>query len=164
MRSETVLHGANIDLATCTNARWHAYFRQYVADPMMDAAPFVYEFDRVERAFNERTADPTRRYFAILRDGAVIGQIYLKHLDFDNRTSDFGIALTDDAVKGRGYGAEAIALLKRYVFDTLNLKTLFADTVLRNTRSQHVLERAGFVPTHADADFRYYRLERDVKD
>ncbi|MCL2169757.1 MAG: GNAT family N-acetyltransferase [Defluviitaleaceae bacterium] len=45
-----------------------------------------------------------------------------------------------------------------YAFETLNLQTIKADTVLRNTRSQHVLEKIGFVYTHEDVLFKYYEL------
>ena len=35
-----------------------------------------------------------------------------------------------------------------------------ADAALKNTRSQHVLEKVGFQYTHEDDTFKYYRCER----
>ena len=101
------------------------------------------------------------RYFAILRKGKPIGQIYLKHIHWESKSAEFGIALSDDSVKGKGYGTEAIALLAGHAFGALGIDTLLADSVLRNARSQHVLEKLGFQCTHEDSVFKYYRLEKE---
>ena len=39
-------------------------------------------------------------------------------------------------------------------------KTLYADTLRSNTRSQRILEKAGFSFLREDGDFRYYRIDR----
>ena len=72
------------------------------------------------------------------------------------------IVLKNASYKDRGIGTAAERLAVRYAFETLDLTTLYADTVRSNTRSQHVLEKAGFVRIREDPDFRYYRIERDA--
>jgi RimJ/RimL family protein N-acetyltransferase len=128
-------------------------------DPMMDTSPYTYDFEQAETAYNVKTADPTRQYFAITHDGKAIGVLYLKKIDSVMKSADFGIALTNNTVKGKGYGTEAITLLMEYVFDVMEFETLNADALLRNTRSQHVLEKAGMTYTHEDAEFKYYTLD-----
>jgi len=156
------LQGKMIALAPCTNVSWHAFYRDYEPDPMMDTTPYAYDAPRCEKAFHIRMEDLTRAYFSILCEGRVIGEIYLKRMDKERKTAEFGIALINDSVKGKGYGTEAINLLTEYAFNMLGLETVNADTVLRNTRSQHVLEKVGFVYTHENADFRYYKIARRI--
>ena len=64
------------------------------------------------------------------------------------------------SVKNRGYGTQAEILALRYAFNDLRLKTVFADAVSRNIRSQHVLEKAGFRFVEEKEGFRYYRCNR----
>jgi RimJ/RimL family protein N-acetyltransferase len=105
-------------------------------------------------------SDNKRKYFAIIHNKKVIGQIYLKHIKLNEKTTEFGIALVDDTVKGKGYGTEAINLLISYVFNILNLETIKADSVIRNTRSQHVLEKCGFKYINVDSEFKYFVLKK----
>ncbi len=51
--------------------------------------------------------------------------------------------------------------VSRYVFNELDIPTLFADTIKTNTRSQHVLEKVGFTFIREDENFKYYRIDRD---
>ena len=48
-----------------------------------------------------------------------------------------------------------------YAFDEMKMDTVFADSVLKNTRSQHVLQKVGFSETHRDEHFVYYRCDRE---
>jgi RimJ/RimL family protein N-acetyltransferase len=160
LKKVLLLHGEQVDLVFCTNALWHEIYQKYVPDEMMDTTPYQYDYDNFEKAYNIKTSDVTRQYFAILHKGGAIGLIYLKQLNFDKLTTEFGVALNDDSVKGRGFGTEAIKLLIDYAFDTLALETIFADTVHRNTRSQYVLKKVGFRFTHEDETFQYYRLDK----
>ena len=43
----------------------------------------------------------------------------------------------------------------------MNIPTLYADVILSNTRSQHVLEKVGFGLINEDKQFRYYRIDRE---
>lgn len=152
------LQGETVRLLPTTAALWHAFYKKYEPDPLMDTAPYKYDYPAYERAYHIRMADKTRLYFSILHQGEVIGDIYLKHIDNEKKTAEFGIALINDSVKGKGFGTEAVALLVKYTQAILGLESISANTVLRNSRSQHVLEKLGFVYTHADSDFKYYVL------
>lgn len=46
------------------------------------------------------------------------------------------------------------------LFDELGMTAVNADTVQKNTRSQHILEKVGFRLTGEDEMFKYYRIER----
>lgn len=68
------------------------------------------------------------------------------------------IHLQNDAVKGKGYGTQAERLAVQYAFNELGMKTIHADAILKNTRSQHVLEKVGFQLLGEDDAFKYYRI------
>ncbi len=68
--------------------------------------------------------------------------------------------MQNDAVKGKGYGTQAERLAVKIAFDELGMAAVNADTVMKNTRSQHVLEKAGFHLVGEDGAFKYYRIER----
>lgn len=52
----------------------------------------------------------------------------------------------------------------KYAFEQMGMETVFADTVLKNTRSQHVLEKVGFRFIAQDGTFRYYKMTREDYD
>lgn len=139
---------------------WHAFWQGYENDPMMDQTPYTYDREKCDRAFDLRMQDASRQYFLIHAGSEAVGNIYLKHIDWAAKSACFGIALQCDAVKGKGYGSAAIEQLISYAFETLGLEVLLADTVLRNVRSQHILEKLGFVHLRDDHVFRYFELRR----
>jgi len=161
MADHAALTGKNILLSPCTREQWHKFCSNYITDPMMSTEPFLYDFELCNKDYNKRMADTTREYFSIIYNGNVIGRIYLKHINYDKKTAEFGIALINDSVKNKSHGTEAISLLLNYAFSVLKLETMIADTVLRNKRSQHVLQKIGFTYTHGDSDFKYYKLKKE---
>ena len=71
-----------------------------------------------------------------------------------------GIHLRDDSVKEKGYGTQAESLILQYAFEELEMVAVNADAALKNTRSQHVLEKVGFRYICEDDTFKYYRCEK----
>ena len=45
-------------------------------------------------------------------------------------------------------------------FDEFGMAAVNADTIRKNTRSQHVLEKVGFRFVGEDETFKYYRIEQ----
>ena len=154
------MRGKNVALMPGTNELWHDFWKSYVADPMMSDKQHFYDYDICEKLYHNKMNDATRKYFSIIHDGKVIGHIYLKHIDWNKKSSEYGIALINDSVKGKGYGTEAIALLLDYAFNVLGFEVITANSALRNVRSQHVLAKIGFVHTHSDCNFKYYSFSR----
>lgn len=152
--------GKKIKLKSFTKETWHEFWKQYLPDPMMVTMSYSYDYNNSESTFIQKMSDSTRQYFSIIKNDSVIGEIYLKHIDIENQTSEFGVALINDTVKGKGYGTEAIELLITYSFENLNLKQLTATSVHRNVRSQHILQKLGFKYTHEDEKFKHYKLEK----
>ncbi|MDE6934999.1 MAG: GNAT family N-acetyltransferase [Oscillospiraceae bacterium] len=51
-------------------------------------------------------------------------------------------------------------MILQYAFDVLGMAAVNADTVIKNTRSQHVLEKVGFQYIGEADGFEYYRYVR----
>lgn len=156
----------NICLCDMTIEKIHAFFSDFQYDPSIfenpdDCKPYSYDPAAAEAFFDKhRKAD--RVHFAVMLGDDVIGDLYLKHIDNAVKTCTLSIHMKNDSVKNRGYGTTAEILAIEYAFGVLQLETVFADTLTANARSRHVLEKVGFVMTHTDERFCYYRCDRAV--
>lgn len=75
----------------------------------------------------------------------VIGNSSFFNLDWRNRSAELGIFIGDKAYWNQGYGSEAMRLLLRHGFTTLNLHRLFLRVFEDNPRAIRAYEKAGFV-------------------
>lgn len=153
-----------VSIQPMTREMCHRFYKGFQNDPaiymdMSQFAEYKYCPDNVDHYFDENNT-PSRRLFAIMVDERIIGECTLKYIDFDKRECSIGIHLLDNTVKGKGYGTQAERLLLRYAFEELGMVAVNADAVLKNTRSQHVLEKVGFRYAREDDTFKYYRCER----
>lgn len=57
---------------------------------------------------------------------------------------ELGLALANNDYKGLGYGTEAVKLAIDYVFNTLKLKCIYADTMCSNKRMKSIFDKFGF--------------------
>ena len=155
----------SVRLTPMTADMYRRYFKEYQSDPALCPdrdiyLPFRYDAAWVER-YIRRQADPSRLPLAILWDDETAGEILL--MDIRPRESAvMSVCLKNDAYKGRGIGTAAEREAVRYVFDTLDIPVLTADTLLKNARSQRVLQKAGFAFVKEEGDFKYYRIDRDL--
>ena len=154
-----------ISLYIMTRELCHALYKGWENDPAiyMDMGLFTqYKYDEaaVNRYFDSKQ-NPSRVLFAIMKDGRPIGELQLKQIDQEHKACTLSIHMQNDTVKGRGYGTRAEQLALKYAFDTLGMAAVNADTVVKNTRSQHVLEKVGFKYVREEGGFKYYRYVRE---
>ena len=153
-----------IALCIMTRELCHELYKGWKNDPAiyMDMDLFTqYKYDEnaVNRYFDSKQ-NPSRVLFAIMKDGRPIGELQLKQIDRENKECTLSIHMQNDTVKGHGYGTCAEQLALQYAFDTLGMVAVNADTVVKNTRSQHVLEKVGFKYVKEEDGFKYYRFVR----
>ena len=151
-------------LTPMTEDMYHCYFREYENDPdlYLDKAKYTaYEYDRekVDR-YIRRQKDLGRIPLAIMRGEEIVGEIVIKNIK-EHECATIGLALKNGAYKDQGIGTEAERQVIQYVFNELDIPTLYADSIQTNTRSQHVLEKVGFKFIEEDSEFKYYRIDRD---
>lgn len=152
-----------VTLQPMTREMYHRYLKEYENSPELyldpsKCKPYVYDPETVDR-YVQRQIDLKRIPLAIMLDGEIVGEIVLKNIE-DRRCATMGLCLKNAAYKDRGIGTQAERLAVQYVFDKLDIPTLYADSIRPNTRSQHVLEKVGFTQIGEDETFKYYRIDR----
>ena len=157
----------DITLTPMTRPLCHEYFRFFQNDPdifmdMTRFAPYEYTPEKADRYF-ERQQAPDRMMFFIMLDGAPVGEVGFKHIDYAKKECELTIHLQNDRAKNRGIGTAAERLALSRAFDVLGMETVNADAVLKNKRSQHVLEKVGFTFVREDDTFRYYVCKRSTQ-
>ena len=154
----------DITLTPMTRPLCHEFYRGFENDPdtFMDMdrfAPYEYTPEKVDRYFEEQQS-PDRIVFMIMERGVPVGEVKLKYIDHEAKQCSLGIHLQNDRVKNRGIGTAAERLALDYAFHVLGMETVNADAVLKNMRSQHVMEKVGFTFVRSDDTFRYYICKR----
>ena len=156
----------NIRLRNMTMDLARKYFSNFEMDPMLftddsQFRPYVYSQEESD-ARVERYAQLGRVYLAVMLNEDPIGEVVLKNIVPEQKHCTLGISLVSDFYKNRGYGTKAEILALEYAFDQMGMETVFADSIHRNTRSQHVLEKVGFRKIAQDDTFVYYRCDRNA--
>lgn len=153
-----------IELKKMTRELCHELYKDWSNDAsiymdMSQFKPYCYDEDAVNRYFDSKN-EPSRILFAIMLSEKPIGELHLKKIDREKGECTLSIHMQNDAVKGKGYGTQAELKAIQYAFEELGMAAVNADTILKNARSQHVLEKVGFKLTREDENFKYYRITR----
>ena len=77
-------------------------------------------------------------------DGVHIGNVGLHAIDWQNRSTELGIAIGEKAYWDQGYGTDAVRTLLGLAFRTMNLHRVFLRVDAENTRGIRCYEKAGF--------------------
>lgn len=149
-------------LRPMTDDMFHEFYRGYSNDPDLyfdksDYAEYVYSEERVKK-YIARIREKKRIPLAVMEDDDIAGEILFKDIE-PGVCATLSIVLKNDRYKNRGIGTAAEKLAARYAFDELGVHTLYADAVLTNTRSMHVLEKAGFAKLREEGIFAYYSMD-----
>lgn len=153
-----------IQLKKMTRELCHELYKHWSNDASVYAdisefKPYTYNEAHVGRYFESKN-EPSRIVFAIMLDGSPIGELQLKRIDWEKAECTLSIHMQNDTVKGKGYGTQAERLAVKIAFEEMGMVAVNADTIMKNTRSQHVLEKVGFRFVGDDGTFKYYRIER----
>lgn len=152
-----------IKLIPMTDEMYRLFFYEYENDPdiCLPGQEYVhYEYSEEKVAkYVQKQKDLIRIPLAILCGDEIVGEVLLKDIE-PHKCATMSIVLKNSGYKNRGIGTQAEKLAVRYVFDDLDISTLYADTIKENVRSQHVLEKAGFTLVRKDEEFKYYRIDR----
>jgi RimJ/RimL family protein N-acetyltransferase len=78
-------------------------------------------------------------------DWRMIGNSGFLDFDWVSRAAEVGIMIGDKSVWDQGYGTEAMMLLLRHGFATLNLNRVYLRVYAENRRAIRTYEKVGFV-------------------
>lgn len=156
-----------VTLLPMTDEMYHTFFEDYDndIDLYLNKSQFVhYEYSKEKvQQYIKKQMELHRIPLAVMWNGEIVGEILIKNIT-SGESATMSIVLKNEKYKNRGIGSRAEVLAIRYVFDELNIPVLYADAIITNTRSQHVLEKVGFLLINQDNEFRYYKIERDKND
>ena len=98
-----------------------------------------------EKKILENFASEGQVYAIVLYDGdTLIGNIGLHEIDGVNRKATVGLFIGEARHRGKGYGTEALRLMVRYGFKTLNLHNIMLKVNADNNAGIACYQKAGF--------------------
>lgn len=83
----------------------------------------------------------------IIQDNATkkkIGSVYLRDIDYNFRSAEYGIFIGEDEFRGKGFGSEAAKLIVDYAFKNLKLHRVFLRVFKNNEVAISSYKRVGF--------------------
>ena len=102
--------------------------------------------EKLREYVNSKLGDPNNIFLAIIlkENNRHIGNIKLGPINWNHRFGDIGIIVGEDDCHGKGYASEAIKLLTKHAFNTLNLHKVTAGAYGNNIGSIKAFQKAGF--------------------
>lgn len=82
--------------------------------------------------------------FIIVADGSEIGSVYLRDIDHQENTAEFGIFIGEINALSKGYGTKAQKLILDYAFNELNLETVSLRVLSENKMAINSYKKNGF--------------------
>lgn len=137
------------------------FYQEFEQDPDLftDMTPYIYSAEKSDAAVL-RNQQLGWVHIATMLNDKPIGEIILKRIDSVNMHCTLSICMQSNTYKNQGYGTVAEILALDYAFDQMNMKTVYADAIHKNIRSQRDLEKVGFKETQCDDIFIYYRCDK----
>lgn len=129
-------------------------FLRWVNDPEVTRGVALYRpfsFSEEESWYDgmlSRPPDQRSLVIEIRPDGVswlAIGTMAFHEIDWRNRSAEFGILIGEKTYWDHGYGSEAVGMLLKHGFATLNLHRIFLRVFADNPRAIRAYEKAGFV-------------------
>ena len=145
------LQGKRIYLRTVSPDDVNERYLRWMTDPttnrFLESRFAKHSLESLREYVVDRVDDTSNAFFAIvLKDGdRHIGNIKLGPIDAHHRLADIGILIGEKDCWGKGYASEAIGLVVRHAFDTLNLHKVTAGCYAPNTGAIQAFKKVGFL-------------------
>ena len=109
--------------------------------------PFSYSEYLARYAAELRHPSPRRRRFAIeTREGEHIGNCTYYAINHQRGEAELGIMIGNRDYWDKGYGADAVKNLLKFIFSETRLNRIYLKTLVDNSRAQKCFARCGFNP------------------
>jgi len=92
------------------------------------------------------------------KTGEYIGNIYIYNIHWKKRNAEVGIFIGEKRAWGKGYGTEAIELIKAYAFEDLNFCKLYLSTYEENVGAIKSYKKAGFIEKRKKENLLFFEL------
>ena len=147
-----MIYGKNIRLRGVERSDIQRFY-EWLNDPEVTAGLSLYlpmSMTDEEKSFERLAQTPQdEKPLAIeIKDGEtwrLIGNSGIFNLEWPNRSAEFGIFIGDRSYWNKGYGTEAVELILKHGFETLNLNRIYLRVYSTNPGAKRAYEKAGFV-------------------
>jgi diamine N-acetyltransferase len=95
-------------------------------------------------AYQSSRANAVRLAICETISDAIIGAIYLLHIDWHNRSVEFSIWIGEKLHQGKGAGLQASKLALDHAFSDLNLHRVYLTVLTSNLRAIGLYKKLGF--------------------
>jgi len=97
--------------------------------------------------FNNVKHNKNIKVFSIVENkgSQLIGSCSLRNINHEHKNAELQIRIGDFSYHGRGYGSEAVRLLVRYGFNTLNLKRIYLYVFCHNHQAIRAYKKCDFL-------------------
>lgn len=107
--------------------------------------PYPQSKKEEKKWFEKLLEDKEAKIFTILKkDGEPIGVIYLSKIDWRDRNARASLIIGVKKEWGKGYGADAMKTLLKFVFDEMNLHRIEIDVFKDNKKAISCYKKCGF--------------------
>ena len=76
-----------------------------------------------------------------------VGSVYLRDINREKASAEYGVFIGEDDAQGKGYGNEAALMMTEFAEKTMSLKELILRVFVYNVNAIKSYENAGFVRT-----------------
>ena len=159
----------DIRIEPMTREQMHEMYQEFTMDPMIFddmelfemVKNYVYNAEKVDMLYDMRMDEEGSHLFAVMLGDEIVGEVGLRHYSDDTKECELSVHMKNDTVKGKGYGTQAEKLAIDYAFDVLGAESIFAESLIKNARSQHIMEKMGFKYTGEAEGFKQYLLKKE---
>ncbi len=116
-----------------------------------------------EKFLIKRLRSQNEKNFSIIEidSGEYVGNVYLYNIDFNKKKAEVGIFIGEKNVWGKGYGTDAIEIIKKYAFDKLGLCKLYLSTYVENIAAIKCYQKAGFKEKEEKDNLLFFEFENE---
>jgi [ribosomal protein S5]-alanine N-acetyltransferase len=139
-----------------------SYYR-WMNDPaitqFLESRFYPNSIDSLKEYVKSKQTDSTNVFLAIVikENHRHIGNIKLGAINRIHRFADVGIIIGEKDCWGKGYASEALTLVTKYAFDTLNLHKLTAGCYEMNQGSVKAFQKVGYYIEGIQKSHFYYQ-------
>lgn len=90
------------------------------------------------------TGDVVQFIVCMNEDDRPVGSTYLRDIDREENTAEYGVFIGDESIRGQGIGKEILLLTLKYAWDNLGLKRVIARAISTNEASIQSFLHSGF--------------------
>lgn len=109
-----------------------------------DFLPISYE--ELNLLYKKKLKDRDITYFSITtKEKDLIGSTNIRDIDWEKKEGTFGITISDENYRRKGYGSDTTKLILDYAFKTLNLKKINISFFEFNKGAASLFPKLGFI-------------------